>query len=72
MWEKRTGEMTEMQVAPIYTHHGKKRNQGYPIKIHGQFAIGYFEHEQLVGYTTLEEIHQVFFGRAVPDYELNE
>ncbi len=70
--EKTKGEMTEMPGAPIFTHHGKKRNQGYPIRVHGQFAIGYFEHQQLIGYTTLEEIHQVFYGRTVPDYELNE
>ncbi len=70
--EKSTEEMAEMQVSPIYTHHGKKRNQGYPIKICGQFAIGYFEHEQLVGYTTLEEIHQVFCERMIHDYKLSD
>ncbi len=61
-----------MHVAPMYTHHGKKRNQGYPIRIHGQLAIGYFEHDQLIGYTTLEEIHQVFCCRVIPDVELND
>ena len=69
MIEKSKGEITELPGAPIFTHHG---NQGYPIRVHGQLAIGYFEHQQLIGYTTLEEIHQVFYGRTVPDYELNE
>lgn len=55
---------------PMFTHHGAKRKQGYPIKIHGHDALGYFDHDQLVGYTTLDEIHQMFHSRNIPEFDL--
>jgi hypothetical protein len=62
---------TVTPTTPMFTHHGAKRKQGYPIKIHGQNAIGYFEKEQLIGYTTLDEIHQMFYGRNIPEFEID-
>ena len=57
---------------PLFTHHGAKRKQGYPIRVRGQNALGYFEREQLVGYTTLDEIHQMFYGRHIPEFDPEE
>ena len=64
-------ETVERGAKPLYTHHGEKRKQGYPINVRGQHAIGYFDHGKLVGYTTLDEIHQSFFGQCIPDFDLN-
>ena len=52
----------------LITHHGKKRNQGYPVSVNGQKALGYMEGEELVGYTLLDEINQEFYSGNLPEY----
>ena len=59
------------KVEPMYTHHGKKRKQGLPITVHGRKALGYFEGEKVVGYTTLDEINEAFYTKDLPDYQLD-
>ncbi len=62
-------QKTEAPRSPMYTHHGAKRNQGYLITVFGHKALGYFEKDQLVGYTFLDEIPDGFHsGIPIQDY----
>ena len=56
----------------LYTAHGKKKAQGIPSVINGQKALATFEGEEIVGYTTLEEINKEFYSRDnLPQYSLS-
>lgn len=56
----------------IYTRHGKKKVQGVVSIINGNNALAYYEGEQIVGYTTLEELNREFYTRKnVPSIELD-
>ncbi len=66
--------MTEKEITkgkPMYTHHGKKRNQGRPITVGGKKALAYFEGDEVVGYTTLDEINKAFYTKDLPEYMLD-
>ena len=54
----------------MYTRHGKKRPQGIPIKANGKMALGYYEDGEVVGYTTLDEMNQMFYRNNLPEVEL--
>ena len=56
----------------LYTAHGKKKPQGIPSVINGQKALATFEGEEIVGYTTLDELTKVFYTREnLPEYNLS-
>ena len=53
----------------LYTRHGKKRSFGKPITVQGVKALGYFEGEELKGYTTLEELQEFFYRAELTEYD---
>lgn len=53
----------------MYTHHGIKHMQGYPVKVFGQNALGYFRKGKLEGFTYQEEINKLFENPDIPNYE---
>lgn len=55
----------------LYTAHGQKMAQGIPSIINGKKALATFKGDQIVGYTTLEELNQEFYTRDLPKYSLN-
>lgn len=55
----------------LYTYHGKKLAQGIPSIINGEKALATFQGNEIVGYTTLDEIQKEFYTRELPKYELN-
>ena len=54
----------------LYTAHGQKLIQGIPLIINGQKALATFKGDQIVGYTTLDELHAEFYTRKLPEYTL--
>ena len=52
----------------LHTHHGKKRNLGYPVSMDGQKALAYIEHDKVVGFAFLDEINQEFYSGNLPEY----
>lgn len=54
----------------LYTAHGLKMVQGIPSIINGQKALATFKGEEIVGYTTLDELNQEFYRRKLPEYSL--
>ena len=55
----------------VYTKHGRKEYQGRLVKVRGTRALGYFEGEKIVGYTTLEEITEQSYSQDLVDYQLD-
>lgn len=55
----------------MYTQHGDKRKQGRLISVSGTKALGYFEGDKIVGYTTLDEINQMAYTRKLQNYQLD-
>lgn len=55
----------------LYTLHGQKRAQGKLSIINGHRALAYYEGENIVGYTTLDEMNKEFYTRELPQYTLN-
>ena len=55
----------------LYTAHGKKMVQGVLSVINGKKALATFKGEDIVGYTTLEELNKEFYTRDLPQYNLN-
>lgn len=55
----------------LYTTHGVKKNQGILIMVNGKTALGYFEGEQIVGYTFIDEINKFSYTKELPEYELD-
>ncbi len=53
----------------MYTHHGAKHKQGYPVKIYGRNALAYFKGDELDGFTFQEEINAAFEDPGIPNYE---
>ena len=50
----------------LYTRHGKKYPQGVPAIVNGQKVLASYEGEEIIGYTTLEELLQVFYSKPLP------
>lgn len=55
----------------LYTAHGQKMVQGVLSVINGKKALAAFKGEDIVGYTTLEELNKEFYTRDLPQYTLN-
>lgn len=55
----------------LYTAHGLKMAQGKLAEINGKKALATFKGEEIVGYTTLEELNKEFYTRELPQYSLN-
>ena len=55
----------------LYTAHGQKMVQGVLSVINGKKALVTFKGEDIVGYTTLEELNKEFYTRDLPQYNLN-
>lgn len=55
----------------LYTAHGQKMVQGVLSIINGKKALATFKGENIVGYTTLEELNKEFYTRDLPQYNLN-
>lgn len=55
----------------LYTRHGKKCTQGKLAEINGQKALAYFEGQEIVGYTTMDELLNELHSRKLQQYELN-
>lgn len=55
----------------LYTAHGQKMVQGVLSVINGKKALATFKGEDIVGYTTLEELNKEFYTRDLPQYNLN-
>lgn len=56
----------------LYTAHGKKLVQGKLSVINGEKALATFQGEEIVGYTTLDELNKEFYTRDdIPQYSLN-
>lgn len=57
----------------IYTTHGRKKNQGKLALVNGQIVLAYTEgsgpKEQIMGYTTLQELMQAA-TQPLPQYQL--
>ena len=53
----------------IYTHHGIKHKQGYPVKIYGRPALAYLKDGQIDGFTYQDEINAAFENPDIPNYE---
>lgn len=49
----------------LYTKHGVKAAQGILCEIDGQKALGTFEGEKIIGYTTLDELNREFYTREL-------
>lgn len=56
----------------LYTAHGQKMIQGKLSVINGKKALATFKGEEIVGYTTLDELNKEFYTREdLPQYSLN-
>lgn len=55
----------------LYTLHGKRIPQGILTIINGKKALATFEGENIIGYTTLEELQEQFYTRKLPNIDLN-
>ena len=56
----------------LYTTHGRKMAQGVLAVINGQKALAFYEGEEIIGYTTQEELNKEFYTREdLPQYNLN-
>ena len=55
----------------IYTKHGQRRCQGQLVKVHGVHALGYFDGDKIVGYTTLEEIQEMSCLQELEELQLD-
>lgn len=64
-------KMQTVEKDKLYTLHGKKCAQGKLSIINGHRALAYYEGENIVGYTTLDEMNKEFYTRVLPQYTLN-
>ena len=55
----------------LYTAHGQKMVQGKLSVINGKKALATFKGDEIVGYTTLDELNKEFYTRDLPKYSLN-
>ncbi len=52
----------------FYTRHGQKIYLGKLVKVHGERSIGYFDGDEIVAYSTLEEIREMSYSQELEDY----
>ena len=74
MYEEQFMESNHKKRKPyrLYTSHGKKVVQGMLAVINGQKALAFFTGDQIIGYTTQEELNKEFYMREdLPQYNLN-
>lgn len=64
------GKKKNTNMDRLYTVHGRKMVQGIPSIINGQKALATFKGEEIVGYTTLDELNREFYRRELPEYSL--
>lgn len=50
----------------LYTQHGKKYPQGIPAIIDGQKVLASYSGNKITGYTTLDELMNVFYSKDLP------
>lgn len=50
----------------LYTKHGEKYPQGIPAIVNGQKALASYNGDKITGYTTLDELMQVFYSKDLP------
>lgn len=55
----------------LYTAHGQKMVQGKLSVINGKKALATFKGDEIVGYTTLDELNKEFYTRDLPKHSLN-
>lgn len=55
----------------LYTAHGQKMVQGKLSVINGKKVLATFKGDEIVGYTTLDELNKEFYTRDLPKYSLN-
>lgn len=55
----------------LYAVHGDKMLQGALAIINGVKSLAYFKGNKIVGYTTIEELIEAFYGRKLPEYNLD-
>ena len=55
----------------LYTAHGQKMVQGKLSVINGKKALATFKGDEIVGYTTLDELNKEFYTRDLPKFSLN-
>ena len=53
----------------IYTKHGQRKYQGKLVKVHGTRALGYFNGDEIIGYTALEEISEMSYSQELEEYQ---
>ena len=63
------GENKKGRSGRIYTRHGQRKYQGKLVKVHGTRALGYFEGDEIIGYTTLEEIREMSYSQELEEYK---
>ena len=61
----------EKNADRLYTAHGQKMVQGKLSVINGKKALATFKGDEIVGYTTLDELNKEFYTRDLPKYSLN-
>lgn len=61
----------KVETDKLYTLHGEKRAQGKLSIINGHKALAYFQGQNIVGYTTLDEMNKEFYTRDLPEYNLD-
>ncbi|RHO29697.1 hypothetical protein [Roseburia sp. AM16-25] len=61
--------------ARMYTHHGRKKNQGKWAMVNNVPALAYTENldgsETVVGYTTITEIIAMAYAKDLPVYQVD-
>ena len=62
-----------MEQNRLYTNHGKKRSHGIAFRTpKGVPALGFYEGDSIVGFSTLEEINREFYTGNLPILDVEE
>lgn len=61
--------LTNLNLGVMYTHHGVKHKQGYPVKIYGRNALAFLKDGRIEGFTYQDEINAMFDDPDIPNYE---
>ena len=63
----------DQNKARMFTQHGLKKNRGKWARVNNKpaltFTVG--ETEEVVGYTTIDEMMQMAYASDLPEYELD-
>lgn len=55
----------------VHTAYDRKFPQGKLSMINGKRALATFKGDEIIGYTTLDEINKEFYTRKLPEYKLD-